>query len=265
MIRLIASDLDGTLIPEGTQDINPRLIPLLKRLLDKNVHFVVASGREYENQLYLFDEIKDRLSYIAQNGARCVHQGKVIASSPIAPELVHRILRELEATNHGRFEVILSTAEGCYIEQTNTKFFGIFDGILPLHKMDSLFDVTTPVLKISLGNLVDDPTIMEPYTQKMQEIIGDEIRVVTAGNEWIDFICPEVNKANALRQLLNILDIKPEECIAFGDQNNDLEMLELVGTGYAMKGATPNVLASADQVIDSVEDVLEELLEGGLV
>ena len=54
--------------------------------------------------------------------------------------------------------------------------------------------------------------------------------------------------------------VKPEECMAFGDQYNDLEMLELVGHSYAMSNSAPGVSYYADEVTDSVEDVLEDAL-----
>ena len=54
--------------------------------------------------------------------------------------------------------------------------------------------------------------------------------------------------------------VKPEECMAFGDQYNDLEMLELVGHSYAMSNSAPGVSYYADEVTDSVEDVLEDVL-----
>ena len=85
-------------------------------------------------------------------------------------------------------------------------------------------------------------------------------RIVTSGTIWIDFIAPGTNKGAALKHLLKVLDITPEECIAFGDQYNDIEMLELVGTGYAMANAAPGVADHADAVTSSVEDVLEKIL-----
>ena len=62
--------------------------------------------------------------------------------------------------------------------------------------------------------------------------------------------------------MMKILDVEPEECIAFGDQYNDVEMLELVGTSYAMSNAAPGISIHADYVTDSVEDVLEDILAG---
>ena len=68
------------------------------------------------------------------------------------------------------------------------------------------------------------------------------------------------NKGAALSNLMKLFHVKPKECMAFGDQQNDLEMLELVGHSYAMSNSAPGVSYYADEVTDSVEDVLEDVL-----
>ena len=91
-------------------------------------------------------------------------------------------------------------------------------------------------------------------------MFASEIKVVTSGHVWIDFIVPDCNKGTALKQLMELFGVKPEECIAFGDQYNDIEMLETAGTSYAMANAVPGIAEHADYVTSSVEDVLEEIL-----
>ena len=87
MIKLIASDLDGTLLHNGAQKLTPRAIELIHELTQKGVHFVAASGRQYDNERRLFSEIKDEISYIGENGSICIHQGKVISRGIIADDL----------------------------------------------------------------------------------------------------------------------------------------------------------------------------------
>lgn len=65
---------------------------------DPRSSFVAASGRQYANERLLFHEIKDDISYIAENGSLCIHQGKVISRGLIEDDLAYRILRELKRT-----------------------------------------------------------------------------------------------------------------------------------------------------------------------
>ena len=108
--------------------------------------------------------------------------------------------------------------------------------------------------------MTDDTHLVNQYLKHLQELFGSEIKVVTSGNIWIDFIAPGSNKGTALEHLLNVFQVKPEECVAFGDQYNDIEMLQLVGTSYAMSNAAPGISKYSTYVTDSVEDVLEDIL-----
>ena len=65
MIKLIASDLDGTLLQNGAQALTPRAIDLISRLCDAGIHFVSASGRQYDNQKRVFAPLKDRISSVS--------------------------------------------------------------------------------------------------------------------------------------------------------------------------------------------------------
>ena len=204
MIKLIASDLDGTLLQNEAQELTPRAIELIRALTQKGVHFVAASGRQYANERLLFHEIKDDISYIAENGSLCIHN---------ITEIV-----------------------------------------------DDLLTVKGPFLKIAFANMTSRRTT--DCLKELQEKFSSEIKVVTSGNIWIDFIVPGCNKGSALRNLMDLFGITPEECVAFGDQYNDVEMLETVGMGYAMSNAAPGIAGHAKYITDSVEEVLEDILAG---
>ena len=76
MIKLVASDLDGTLLQGGAQQLSPHSLDLIHQLVQKGIHFVAASGRQYDNEVRVFSQIKDEISYIAENGSVCIHNGK---------------------------------------------------------------------------------------------------------------------------------------------------------------------------------------------
>ena len=239
MIKLIASDLDGTLLQNGAQELTPRAIDLVRRLTQKGIYFVAASGRQYANERRLFSPVRDDISYIAENGSVCIHKGSVISRGVIEDDLAFRILNELKQQKD--FEIVVSREDTCLIEDNDPAFV----------------DLIVNVMK-NTTEIVEDIT----YLKYLQDKFGSEIKVVTSGNIWIDFIAPGTNKGTALSEMMKILDVKPEECIAFGDQYNDVEMLELVGTSYAMSNAAPGISIHADYVTDSVEDVLEDILAG---
>ena len=80
----------------------------------------------------------------------------------------------------------------------------------------------------------------------------------------IDIVPPDVNKATALKKILETLNISPEDVIAFGDNENDREMLELVGCPIVMKISNPAIQSIGKFVTDNVAISLEKFLEGEL-
>ena len=72
MIKLIASDLDGTLLQNEAQELTPRAIELIRALTQKGVHFVAASGRQYANERLLFHEIKDDAKELTISGVTVI-------------------------------------------------------------------------------------------------------------------------------------------------------------------------------------------------
>lgn len=261
MIKLVASDLDGTLLQGGAQELSPHALELIHQLTEKGIHFIAASGRQYDNQRRVFHEIKDEISYIAENGSICVHQGRVISRATIAEELCARIIDEIKREKH--FEIVVSREDSCFIEDNDPAFV---DHIVNIMKnttqvVHDVSKVGGPILKIAICNMKDGPHIVDKYLKHLQDMFGAEIKVVTSGNLWIDFIAPGANKGTALEGLLELFHIKPEECMAFGDQYNDVEMLQLVGTSYAMSNAAPGISYYSTYVTDSVEEVLQDLVD----
>lgn len=260
MIKLVASDLDGTLLQGGAQSLSPRSEDLIRRLTEKGIHFVAASGRQYDNERRVFAALHDDISYIAENGSVCIHQGEVISRSTIDPDLCRRILEEIK--REGNFEVVVSREDSCFIENNDEAFVDHIVNVMhnTTQIVDDIREVDGPILKIAICNMNDGPHIVDKYQKHLQDMFSSEIKVVTSGNIWIDFIAPGTNKGAALEKLINRLDIKPEECMAFGDQYNDVEMLQFVGTSYAMSNAAPGISYYSTYITDSVDDVLEDLL-----
>ena len=106
MIKLIASDLDGTLLQGGAQELGSRAVQLIHELTQKGIHFVAASGRQYSNERRLFAPIRDEISYIAENGSICIHNGQVISRTVIEDGLARRIIREIK--KEANFELLVS-------------------------------------------------------------------------------------------------------------------------------------------------------------
>ena len=78
MIQYIASDVDGTLLHGHATTLNPELFDIIRQLKERGIHFIAASGRQYENLRHLFAPVKDDISYVAENGSMCVHASVIL-------------------------------------------------------------------------------------------------------------------------------------------------------------------------------------------
>jgi Cof subfamily protein (haloacid dehalogenase superfamily) len=258
MIQYIASDLDGTLLEDGGNHIDPEIFGLILKLKEQGIHFIAASGRQYQSMRFLFQPIKDEISYITENGSLCIHGGKVIFRGEINRELGLRIIDA--GKEYKNCHTLLSCESKHYTDSKNPDFIHHMRDVIQndIAIVDDLHQVEEPFLKLAICDF-NGTEQLEPF---LKERFSSEIRVVTAGRIWVDFLAPNADKGKALSLLLKHLGILPEHGIAFGDQHNDIEMLQLTGTGYAMATAAPGVAEYADKVTESVKEVLKNILKG---
>lgn len=91
MIKLIASDVDGTLIEDSTPDLYQEMAEAIRELKKKGILFCAASGRQYPSLRNVFREVADDIAYIAENGAHICYQNKNISVTPMKrSEVLHQ-------------------------------------------------------------------------------------------------------------------------------------------------------------------------------
>lgn len=256
MIQYIATDLDGTLIPYGTTQPDDDVYDLILKLRENGVRFIAASGRQYQSMRRMFEPVKDDISYICENGSLCIHNGKTISRGLIDRELGLRIIEA--GKDYGNCHLLLSCESKHYTDSKDPAFINHMKYEIrnDIEAVDDLCDIDEPFLKLAIADF-NGTDRLAPF---LKERFSSEIRTVTAGKIWVDFLAPGTDKGTALACLLNHLGIPAENGIAFGDQHNDIEMLKFAGTGYAMASAAPGVSDYADCVTDSVKDVMQEVL-----
>ena len=123
-IRLIACDVDGTLIKESTPTLYPEMIKAIKKLKDLGIAFCAASGRQYPSLKNVFDEVADDIFYIAENGAQIRYKERDIFTSPMKREYVVGIINMLRPY-YGEIEVVVSTDNGSLIESKSSEFIDL--------------------------------------------------------------------------------------------------------------------------------------------
>ncbi|MDO4537619.1 MAG: HAD-IIB family hydrolase, partial [Coriobacteriales bacterium] len=202
------------------------------------------------------------MGIVSANGAYVVDGGEPVFAARMSDEARARMIAECHQTPEVPFSML--GVNGAYVERGTSQAF--FDEMaLYCYKQDWVDDFSAVDDQIFMFSSVVDEREVEAQIQRFREIMSPHIDVVGSGDGYFDVVCPGVSKASGLRYLLDRWHIAPEECIAFGDSDNDLAMLDLVGVSYAMANAPENVRAAADKIAppcteDGVLQVLEELL-----
>ncbi|MCI2228819.1 HAD family hydrolase [Polaribacter sp. MSW13] len=261
-VKLIVSDMDGTLLNSKGQ-VSPQFFQLFKKLQKHNIHFVAASGRQYNSIVSKLSSIQNNIFVIAENGAIAKKNDTILLENAIPAKKVIDIiptLRKIQDTN-----IILCAHDAAFIESKNEKFISLFQEYYHnFHIVDDLIETakTTTILKIANHHFKSSEEFIYPSIKHLKTPILLKI----SGQNWLDISDQKANKGNALREVQQILKITKEETMVFGDYHNDLEMLHEANFSFAMKNAHKDILKVANYSTESndnfgVERVLEKLIE----
>lgn len=258
MIKLVASDLDGTLLQNGAQSLTDVQIDSIKRLIDKGIIFVAASGRQYPNLQRLFAPVKDDIAYICENGALVMYKGEVLHKTNIERKLGEEILMDIY--NRDGCEILLSGMNTSYLQPKTEAYVDRMANIVKnnVTVVEDILSVKEDYLKIS----VYEKEGIHKSEDYFQNKWNSKVTVVTSGNEWLDMITLDTNKGNAIKVLQDKLNISFEESAALGDNYNDIEMLDAVNYSFAMTTAKPDIIKASKYTSDTVESVLEKIIAG---
>ena len=258
-MKLIASDVDGTLVPVGTKDLTPAVFEMIEACCAAGIHFVVASGRPYPALRKAFEPVRDKVIFAADTGALVVYQEEVLYQSRIEPSLGGKILEDIQARRG--CEALVSAGPDAVIAQPKNWIFHL---LLKRHMKGALRtvrrwdEIKEEYQKISVYVRGGEES-MVPVLKRLWE---PELLVMSAGGGWVDFCSG--GKEAALRAVMERLRIGADELTVFGDSENDMGMMRLAGQAYAMDSALPEVKAVCGHTCATVPEVVMPMLrEGG--
>ncbi|MFT3942592.1 MAG: HAD family hydrolase [Ancrocorticia sp.] len=251
-IRLIASDLDGTLIGEDGL-VPDELWPLLTELKKRGILFVPASGRQAATLQQTFESASDGMPFIGENGALVIQDGEVLHSLVISQDVVTevvQIVRDL-ASDGVNIGVILSTEESAYTQRTDEAFLAQADRYYKkMTIVDDVLEFRADVVKIAICSFDDIDETLAPRVGHFKATHS----VVSSVKNWIDITESGADKGKALRRLQVHLGISRAETVVFGDYLNDLELMEAADISFAVANAHPAIIATASFVAPSCDD-----------
>ena len=243
MIKLIASDIDGTLIEESTPDLYPEMAEEIRSLTAQGVLFCAASGRQLPSVKNVFRDVAEEICYIAENGAHIHYQGEDLRVTSMEREYVCGIVEELRALGEG-YDFVVSTPQGSLIESKNRAFLDLmaYGYHNSFRQVEDVLKEETVILKIAVYH---EGSIRELGERELIPAWKDRVQVCVAGEEWVDFMERSVDKGAALGWIQSRFGVLPEETMAFGDNTNDIGLMKAAYYSYAVENARPEVKAAA--------------------
>lgn len=245
-VKLIASDMDGTLLDENGQ-VPPETFDLILALREHGVRFVVSSGRRYDRLCDYFSPVKDRMDFVASNGAQVFADGVQIDREVYSHLAIRRLAKTVAMFPNMHLALFDRTKS--YLLDDEDKFVREVDKDLP--NVERIYELPSPQVSIIKASIFcDDGNVMD-NAYVLQRELGGLFTFAPSGSSYIDAMQPGISKASGIAQVMEYHGIDASEVMAFGDAMNDYEIIRFVGTGCAMANGRPALRAVADRVIGS--------------
>lgn len=231
MIKLIATDMDGTLL-NSKNEIQDGFYDVFNEIREKQIIFAAASGRQYYNLLERFKDMKDNMMFIAENGTFVVYKGKELVVNSLDINLARELIK-IGRTIENAF-VILCGKNSAYIENRDERLIEQTEKYYARYEIVSdLTKVEDKILKVTICDFSGS----EENSNKYFDDYRDKAQVCVSGKIWLDITANGVNKGVAIKEVQERLGIDYKETMVFGDYLNDLEMMSSAYYSYAMENA----------------------------
>ena len=259
MIKLIAADLDGTLL-DSSHSLPKNFYSLIERMHDKGITFAAASGRQYYGVEALFEPVRDKMLFIAENGGIAFEKGKLIYSLPMPDCDVLDMVREAEILYDAGVRILLSGENCAYVCDSDKDFSESCNTYCARLKAVSDFSEIPDgdhIIKIALYD-----KMAEQRTYPVMKKFADRYNVILSNTCWVDIVGKNVNKGTAVEQLMKKHGAGYNETMVFGDYLNDYEMMSKCRYSYAMANAHAELKKAANFIAPSNDEngVVREIL-----
>ncbi len=246
-IKMIVTDMDGTFL-NSKKEMHPEAFDIIRKLNDKGIIFVVASGRQYFNLYNRFNN--DNIIYLAENGCLIVKGSEIFRFKSIGFGIILEILEKIKTINNT--QVILSGKKAAYTkpfisDEVEKHFREYYSKIVVV---DDYKDIDDDICKIAILNLNGTEDNVYPLLAKY----SFDYSITVSSFEWLDIFDITVNKGASLETLQQRLNISKEETMIFGDYLNDLELYNVAKETYAMENAHPKIKEAAKYIAPSNDE-----------
>ncbi len=226
-MKLIISDLDGTLLPSGKKSLSRDTLSAIEKQLKKGNIFAVASGRPYCQLKNLFGELSHKIFFICLDGALMIHRDCVLYKKPLCKDETLRL-----SGLYGKTVL--------YGRNSET----VLDG-----------EKSSPFRKQAINAMGSEVFKLAAYG----EPLNTTARVCYNAGGICEYVNADVNKGTAAQVLMQKLGVPRKDTVAIGDGENDTELLNVVETPFITKKHHPALSNISAQTVSDATALIMEL------
>lgn len=259
MIRLIASDIDGTMVPDSSDYIHPGYYDAVHELKKKGIAFCACSGRQFHSMQQLLAPVTDDIFFITENGTLVRTKDTILHRWAVDPAVFAPLLEDIRVIEGA--SAVVSFPEVTYVDSGEDSRVFTFLRDSYRYAIENVPDLMAlpheNVLKFTI------------YCENCEVVCADllkshwsrELKMAASGTQWIDICSRDAGKGAALAFLQEYLGVKKEETLYFGDNMNDLPAFAVAGIAATVSNARQEVKERADLIAESYSElgVLKEL------
>lgn len=260
MIRLLALDVDGTLVGEDLT-ISPRVRAAVANAQAQGITACLVTGRMFRAAVPFARQLNLSAPLICYQGAAIIDPGsdEVLLSRPLQPPVVQSVI-EIAAADGVHLQLYAN--DQYYVEKEN-------EHSALYARLSQVAPVTVPSLRTMFAGMpatkaviIEEPERAQAYLPRLHAALGSAAYITRSYPQFIEILDPAVDKGVALEFVAQRLGIVRNDIAAIGDSWNDAPLFRAAGAGYAMGSAPPELVALATAVVgDVTQDGVAQAIE----
>jgi Cof subfamily protein (haloacid dehalogenase superfamily) len=249
--KLIVFDVDGTIL-QLHHELDPFTQSVLLDLKDMGFGITLATGKNMKSTCTVAEKLQIELPLVLSNG--CVLQsldGTIHQKHYLSVDFLQQLIDECERMD---IDLAIHINEDIFVKEVTDNLSILFEYGSPTLKAVGEWKTINGLFSKAYKCLVVDRNSREPLFElenRIRSKVGDSVAYCHTLTEMLEFMPEGVSKLTGIRVITEKMGISLQSVMAFGDGNNDTEMLAAVGFGAAVENATISVKNSADWVVPS--------------
>lgn len=250
MIKMVATDIDGTILPFNS-DFHKQVKDCIAKLEENNVKVVLVTGRMHSSTVPIADKLGLKNPVISyQGGLIKTYNGETLYQKNLDSEYAKEIILWARENN---VHINLYIDDKLYVEQDNEMIQTYIKGKFVDYTVCSFDELEINNVNKLLALDVHDPDRVTQWVNILKKKYPD-LYIVKSTPYFCEIGSPMAKKSLGVEFLCNMWGIKKEEVLSIGDQNNDIDLVKAGGIGVAMGNATQELKHCADYITDTVEN-----------